>query len=661
MTPNPSGKFRDDINGLRAWAVGAVILYHFNVPGFPGGFAGVDVFFVISGFLMASIVCGGIDADRFSILGFYLARARRIVPALIALVAGVLIAGYFLLMPSDYKTLGAHARDSLLFYSNFRYLAEAGYFDQESHQKWLLHTWSLAVEWQFYLLYPVLLMALHKFSPRKGIIKKFHWVLLAISAGFCLFQAKEHVEEAFFLLPSRAWELLAGSCVFLAGQRVNWAQRSRQALELLGLALISASVLLVNSTMPWPGELTLAPVLGASLILLAQRQHSFWTGAVFLQWLGSRSYSVYLWHWPVAVCLSYFDLQAQAAWVAGGISLSLLLGHLSFHLVETPCRRWLTTRSNSQAAISICLCLIIVFSAAMLVRRNGLPDRLPPEVKAVDAERQNRNPRLRECLGASAKCTYGGQNIRGLVLGDSHADALITAIEDALPTLNDGLVFRGASSCLFVFNAKRTAAQNDGCHNLREAIRMELPQNHPGKPIILINRTSNYIFGELPANDAAEKPTIYFTQIHERISESYLAEFQANYVASVCTLSQNHPVYLLRPIPEMPVNAPKAMGRELLLGKSLEVRLSRSEYDRRHAFTWQMQDEAAKQCGARILDPLPYLCDQEYCYGSQDGLPIYSDDDHLNERGNKKLVPLFRTVFTEEKQPSRRKEPGYPR
>ena len=151
-------EFRQDINGLRAWAVMAVVLYHFGVAGISGGFAGVDVFFVISGYLMCGIIIGGIERNDFSVWRFYLARARRIFPALVVLCVVALIFGWFFLMPEEYKQLGKHARESLTFSSNLRYFDESGYFDVASQEKWLLHTWSLSVEWQFYLLLPLALM-----------------------------------------------------------------------------------------------------------------------------------------------------------------------------------------------------------------------------------------------------------------------------------------------------------------------------------------------------------------------------------------------------------------------------------------------------------------------------------------------------------------------
>lgn len=165
MSDHTQPNFRADINGLRAWAVAAVIFYHFGIPGFSGGFVGVDVFFVISGFLMTGIVVKGLERGNFSLMGFYMARGRRIVPALVAVCAVLLAMGWWVLLPPDYKMLGSHAVYSLAFLSNVEFWQEAGYFDVASHEKWLLHTWSLSVEWQFYLILPVVLWVVWRLKP----------------------------------------------------------------------------------------------------------------------------------------------------------------------------------------------------------------------------------------------------------------------------------------------------------------------------------------------------------------------------------------------------------------------------------------------------------------------------------------------------------------
>ena len=216
-----SREFRLDINGLRAWAVVAVVLFHFGLPGVSGGFVGVDVFFVISGFLMTGIIVSALERGSFSLWSFYLARARRIMPALIVLCAAVLLLGWFILMPKEYQPLGRHARESLLFVSNLTYLAEAGYFDTASHEKWLLHTWSLSVEWQFYLLQPLLLMGIWRFFPSRRAVSNLLLGLALLSLGWSIWLTVDNPNRAFYLLQSRAWALLLGALVYLHGDRLR--------------------------------------------------------------------------------------------------------------------------------------------------------------------------------------------------------------------------------------------------------------------------------------------------------------------------------------------------------------------------------------------------------------------------------------------------------
>lgn len=219
MTPTAlhTTNFRRDINGLRAWAVVSVVLYHFGVLGFTGGFVGVDIFFVISGFLMTQIIVRGLQTDNFSILAFYLARAKRIVPALLVLCAVLLVMGWFVLPAPDYKPLGMHVLTSLLFVSNIQYWREAGYFDAASHDKWLLHTWSLSVEWQFYLLFPILLALLWRLYPGPRNTARLLLLLLIASLVLSVWLTLKKPEAAFFLLPTRAWEMLTGGLVALTG------------------------------------------------------------------------------------------------------------------------------------------------------------------------------------------------------------------------------------------------------------------------------------------------------------------------------------------------------------------------------------------------------------------------------------------------------------
>ena len=378
MSFSPPATFRTDINGLRAYAVLAVMLYHFGVPGFGGGFIGVDVFFVISGFLMTRILIESIDGARGGdcqwLLNFYLARARRIVPALLALCLGLLILGWYLLPSLDYRTLFA-----LTFLSNIKFWREAGYFDADSHDKWLLHTWSLSVEWQFYLLFPLLILLVWRLFP--GRRAAFAALLIGFVASLFLsvLITPGQPSAAFFLLPTRAWELFAGGLVYLLGSHWRPKPASAWRLEGIGFLLIFTATTAFSADSAWPGYRAVLPVAGAMLVLLAARQASPWTHPRPLQAIGNWSYSIYLWHWPVVVALVYLERAQQVMPVLLGLGLSLLLGWLSYTWVENPGRRLLTRSRPWPATAMVAGLTLLVATPAFAVRQAaGVAGRLPP-------------------------------------------------------------------------------------------------------------------------------------------------------------------------------------------------------------------------------------------------------------------------------------------
>lgn len=384
MKPDDAG-FRADINGLRAVAVLAVVLFHFRVAGFGGGFVGVDVFFVISGYLMTRIILGPLAAARFSVFGFYLARARRIFPALAALCALLLLFGWFALSPMDYKLLAKHAGASLLFLSNQVYWKESGYFDADAHEKWLLHTWSLSVEWQFYLLYPLLVVAVHRLFRRPGGVAGALWTVCLASLAWSAWLAFANPSKAFFLLPTRAWEMLAGGLVFVHQDACNRLARKLPWREPAGLAAILAASLWLTPDTPWPGLAALLPVAGAALVLLGSGGRTQLLGSAALQGIGRWSYSIYLWHWPIVVWLQQSQSRQGGAWIAAGMAASVLLGWLSFRLVENPARRFIN-RFRLAPALTV--------STAMVLAPFAVAAALHYQSEGVTALRFKDHPRL---------------------------------------------------------------------------------------------------------------------------------------------------------------------------------------------------------------------------------------------------------------------------
>ncbi|WP_041766817.1 acyltransferase family protein [Psychromonas ingrahamii] len=325
-------KFKKDINGLRGIAVIAVVLFHFNESWLPGGFAGVDVFFVISGFLMTGIIFRGIEQESFSVLKFYIARANRIIPALAFLCLVLLIWGLIYLEPLDFRVLGKHVGSSIGFLSNIVYWSEDGYFDVASHEKWLLHTWSLSVEWQFYIIYPLVLVTARKFLP-VAVIKSMILGGTILGFIFCVIATYKWPSSSYYFLTTRAWEMMVGGvCYLYPFSFSNIQKKQKVLLEWFGLSLIIASYIFINKEVAWPGYLAVFPVLGSFLMIQAQRSDSFITCNIVFQKLGTWSYSIYLWHWPIVVAIYFYSLNDVFIYV--GILLSVFLGFISNKYIE---------------------------------------------------------------------------------------------------------------------------------------------------------------------------------------------------------------------------------------------------------------------------------------------------------------------------------------
>ncbi|QDK86442.1 acyltransferase family protein [Citrobacter amalonaticus] len=366
--------FRTDINGLRAIAVIAVVLYHFGIPGFDGGFSGVDVFFVISGYLMTGIIFSRLDGSKFSVIGFYMDRARRIIPALYFTCFCLLVIGYFLLLPSDYQLLSEHVKSSSLFYSNIQYFYDVNYFDTSSKEKWLLHTWSLSVEWQFYLIYPVFAFVLYK-SVGRSLASYSVLIVALLSFAVSIYYANTNSSAGFYLLTSRAWEMSVGGLVYLFPASLLTGRYAKMA----GVTIIIAASVLLNSDMAWPSYWALVPVLGCAIVISAGDIKNILLDNKVMQWLGKVSYSLYLTHWPVFVLFNYLGF---SGWLASffGVALSIALSCISFYLVENPSRKILNKyRGKLARELTIVLAAFLsVYLAAFSVTASaGYPGRYP--------------------------------------------------------------------------------------------------------------------------------------------------------------------------------------------------------------------------------------------------------------------------------------------
>lgn len=646
-----SKSFRLDINGLRAWAVVSVVLYHFGVPGFTGGFIGVDVFFVISGFLMTKIIISGVENNNFSLLSFYLSRCKRIIPALLFLCVLLMAFGWFLLATPDYLMLGYHSFTAILFISNFKFWLESGYFDVESHEKWLLHTWSLSVEWQFYILLPILIMVSYRYFGIMGTKITLSAIGVA-SLALSIIGAHYWPYMSFYLLPMRAWEMLAGGFVWWMTRKINIAGKASFIFVLLGFFIILISILLFDSTSIWPGSNALIPVIGTMLVLAGNNQKSIFTSTTFAQKVGERSYSIYLWHWPVVVFLTYCGLEESSIWIVVGLLITGVIGWCSYKFIELPARVILGGFNKYHSYGIVCVSVIIVASMAVGVRYQNVEWRVPNAVEEAANSSLDVDPMREKCFNiananGSPSCIYGEGKPSAILLGDSHANATITAMQEAARNSSSGgVLFLGRSGCPTVVGAKR-----DGffCNEFNRWSINAINKISDPIPVVILNRTSHYIFGTVKNESPIShynKPIIYFSDGENESEEDIRTKYRTELIKTACEIAKNRPVYLVRPIPEMGVDVPKYISRSIMLGREkVDVSISLSDYYKRHAFVWESQDLARKECGVKILNPLPYLCKEGRCWGSVNGKPIYYDDDHLSESGNKLLTPMFAQIF----------------
>jgi len=335
---------RPDIDGLRTVAVLPVVAFHAGVHAASGGFIGVDVFFVISGFLITQLIYKEIQGDRFSILAFYERRIRRILPALIAVLLTVYAFGLVYCLPGDMVELARSTIAAALSASNVYFWVGAGYFDGAAISKPLLHTWSLAVEEQFYLIWPLLLILGNRFFRRHLLLATV--VLSALSFAVSAIGAFDFPNATFYLPFTRFWELSVGGMLALGAAPRALGAVARNSLAAFGLALIAASVLLIESDMPFPGILALPPCLGAVMIILAGRDGDSMVGRLLsirpMVFIGVISYSLYLWSWPITV------FQRNYVFLMGGLShrsskllivgVSIIVAYLSWKFIETPFR-----------------------------------------------------------------------------------------------------------------------------------------------------------------------------------------------------------------------------------------------------------------------------------------------------------------------------------
>ena len=637
-----SSTYRSDIDGLRAFSIFAVVIYHAFPALLPGGFIGVDIFFVISGYLITGLITSAQQQGQFSIANFYRRRIQRLLPTLLLVLVFCLLAGYFVLLPTEYAALGKYIGGASVFLSNVVSWSEAGYFDVDSKLKPLLHLWSLGVEEQFYVFWPLLLLLTARCRVPATVV-----IIFALITSFALCLAETGDRAASFFLPQfRVWELLLGA--LLAVQHAPGASPQREGRRLdsvqsvVGVALMCMATVVITRESVFPGWLTLLPTLGAVLVVAANPKG--WVnravlGNPLMVFFGKISYALYLWHWPLlSLARNMESGEPSTAIKCVLLVVSVLLAWLSYEFVEKRLRY-----HSGRATPFLLLGSLFVLGGAgiALVKCQGLPARMPELVDRVaqfDWNKRKLDIEYR-CPTAMQKltvCLSNGKKAQIAVLGDSHSIDVFLALDHHFQSSNVGIVRLGKGNCPPLYNvANSVFGDDDFC-------------------LATTNRNLDWVFSK------PEIKTVYLSSI----GPMYLAEKDTRYGMSFVEdpkLLGNRAIFAAGL--ESSIRRLLAVGKEVVVVidwpglpflpqecvDSRPLRLTAYQRREQCRIPRKYFEDDNREYRALLLalrekfpevlywDTPDVFCNEKFCDVERDGLMLYRDGGHLSRGGSRYL------------------------
>jgi len=636
-------KHRPDIDGLRAIAIIPVVLFHAGVLHVAGGFVGVDVFFVISGFLITGILFEDIRKDRFSIATFYERRARRILPALFAVLLFASFAAYKILLPNDLREFGRSLVSTLFFASNITFSREMGYFDGPSELKPLLHTWSLAVEEQFYILYPLFLFLVTRFFKKRYATAIGSVLVLSFAYG--VWRVHTQPVTSFFLATTRAWELLIGGVLAIEGIPKVRHKVGANFLALLGLGLIAYAVFTFSAVTPFPGWHALYPCLGTALIIYSGMNAETLVGRLLstrpMVFVGLISYSLYLWHWVIiAFTKHYLERPLNGRETVAVIVLPFLVASLVWKFVENPFRGKgaIGTRTWIFAGAATIAMLFAVFGLSAFLSK-GFPTRFSGEARLLMNARDDFWNRRDECDGKICHVGTPGTKETFLLWGDSHAGALAPAFEHLALADNVAGAVAFQSSCAPLLQMKRYDAGGKDCTEFGKSV-LDYIDSHNIKDVFLHGRWARYTEStwheqDLPVLLAPDLRPEENCAVFEKLMRSTLAELR----------KRNLNVVIIASVPEVWKDVPTTLARIALSGKQIDLAPRRDQFMKRQESAFRLLTSAADDYSVQIVYPHLTLCSALECSVEKDQWPLYVDDDHLSVHGALDLSPMLESLL----------------
>ena len=654
--------YRAHIDGLRAVAVLPVILYHAEISLFSGGYVGVDVFFVISGYLITSIILEDIKRQRFSVSAFYERRARRILPALFAVLIVCIPLAWLWMLPSDFEEFSKSVAAVSVFSSNILFWQESGYFQTADELRPLIHTWSLGVEEQFYIFFPVMLLLGWRFA------KEYLGLLIGIgfvaSLAMAHYASSNHPDANFYLLPTRGWELMVGGYLAYVEQvRVvkdtNVSKSVRAALSIFGLSLIFAAVFYFDQSTKHPGMITMMPVLGTAILI----RYGSCPGPVnklltipAIVGIGLISYSLYLWHQPLFVFARLYSLDEVAVETFLTLALcSVVLAYLSYKFVERPFRHkkrvsaksiWVTAGTGS----------VILLLAGLVGGFTGVIHKsIPADLKTVLEDEHRRGPFLerdgRYCDNASVveACILGGAEHAPTwaIIGDSHAAAIAPTLDNIWANNEQAGYQLTKPGCAYAPGMARIDLRFDECLAHNAAVRERLLRGDV-KSVIVVAAWSQYVEGEgydngeggyAPASDVMG-PLRNSPDIDRRsaLLNAYSASIEE-------LLDKGIRVFLIYPIPEFGWDVPYRRYKMYVRGLDSAITTDSAAYSDRHEAVVAVFDRLESRQLIKIY-PFSVFCDGHVrgrCIAELNTRLLYRDDDHLTDFGSMLLLREFVT------------------
>lgn len=636
-------KYRTEIDGLRAIAVLAVIIYHAFPSLLPGGFVGVDIFFVISGFLITGIIIKELQGGEFSIVRFYERRARRILPALFFVVVVVSPFAYLWLLPSDFDSFLKSIIAVLTFTSNFLFASESGYFAPNVELKPLLHTWTLAVEEQYYIFFPLLLSALWRFGKKASVI--IILIISAISIALAQVGSVTSPTNTFYLLHTRAWELLIGSvCAFYyTGGKLAIIENKKAVLSLTGLLMIMASIFFLNKGYPYPSAYTLIPTIGSALILLFATSKNTVGKLLSIKpvaMLGLISYSAYLWHQPIFALARNRDIsEPKTITMVSLIILTLALSYFTWKYIETPFRNKDKFSKKSIFSYSIALTFTLIICSSLLLFLN-----IKYDISGKNELQSVLNYRLRGNLGLSKSCektftlakecrtsdqpeivlwgdSYAMQMAKAITSSNENAKLIQFTISQCSPVL-------GYSSAGTVFGAKNCIESNNNVFeyikntNSIKTVVLSSPFIQLGRDYVAVNEDDHTV------NIDYKQSLVILKQTIEKINKL------------------GKKVVVMSPTPESGYDIGQCVKKSIMIGRDPSI----------CNFKSPVRDDESERV-IRALDSLSNLaniimwqkliCNNGECIAYKDNTIIYRDKGHLSYEGSEylgKKYNLFKLI-----------------